>query len=635
MVTPAAQILVSEDAITSALSAIRRGTLTKVDNEIFFLHSVNLALKVSFAGDESYRPTVLAQKLTSHTLNIINSILLQHGDTQLHDESEIDILVSLFDHIQMASSELLLGAIWIYIHYLRFDCDIDRNSFCRRFAISKRTLQRYQSSAIRRLTHLITQEEAVARKQIKKSGLPAHTSAVDIDIYAEFAKDIVEIFEHSHISKKWIIIFGPPFSGKTFLASRVAHYVIDTNIYDDILWIDTPESVREIMDRLDAGIQEMGGRLFVVIDNADKLFLSYHADLCKLIDGYSFVSILVSTNKKPQEIYQQNFRIFPINSSMLMKQYRRNCIEPWIWFSSSYPEQLANIPMKRGILYQASMSSSQSSSDLVASLDIDCLVVLVVISLMCDGNCSEVDLREIVPTHIIDRVISINQLLEDCGLISIEEGVAGYAVYHASSQIRMLIIQNIQDKLPLMLHALELVTSYLLGASKVSQLSMIESLLLNGVVSSDGLKSQLIEVGFPLGVLYRHWLEWSMILEHVIDYKAEWRLAFILCCIRTGRVSKARRLLQVFIADMGRRGVFKGNFEYLKCLLNETGLCVTGNPDVEMGCLKISLRHHTTKIAVDLYSNEYSYFDYVRTHSLRSYDQKSLIAMEYNMSMGR
>lgn len=635
MVTPAAQILVSEDTITSALNAIRRGTLTKVDNEILFLHSVNLALKVRFAGDESYRTTVLAQKLNSHILNIINSILLQYVDTQLHDESEIDILVSVFDHIQMTSSELLLGAIWIYIHYFRFDCDIDRDGFCRRFAISKRTLQRYQSSAIRRLTHLIIQEEVAARKHIKKSELPAHTSAVDIDIYAEFAQDIVEIFEHPNISKKRIVIFGPPFSGKTFLAARIAHYLIDKNIYDGILWIDTPESVLEVTDRIDAGIQEMGDRLFVVVDNANKLFLSYHADLSKLIDGYSFVSILISTSKKPQEIYQQNFRLFPINSSVLMKQYRRHCIEPWIWFPTSYPEQLANIPMKCGILYQTSLSSRQSFCDLVTSLDIDCLVVLVVISLMRDGNCSEIDLQDIVPSHIIDRVIIVSELLEDLGLISIEEDVAGYAVYHASSQIRLLIIQHIQDELPRMLHALELVISYLLGASKFSQLSMIESLLLNGVVSSDVLKSKLIEIGFPLGMLHRHWFEWSLILEDALDYKPEWGLAFVMCCMRTGKVSKARRLLQLFIASMGRSGVFEGDYEYLKCLLNETGLCLTGDLDVEMKCLKMPLRYRATNTAADLCPNGYSYFDYIRTHSLRAYDQKFLVTMEYNMSRGR
>jgi hypothetical protein len=630
MVTPEAQILVSEEAITSALEAIRRGNLTKTDNQILFLHSVNLALRVIFAADESYRPTVLAQILTSHILSIINSILLQHVDTQLHDESETDVLISVFNQIPMTSSELLLGTLWIYIHYFRFDCDIDRDDFCSRFAISKRTLQRYQSSAIRRLTHSVIQGEVAARKQIKRSGLPDHISTVDIDIYSEFAQDIVDIFEHPNIYKKRIIIFGPPFSGKTFLASRVAHYLIDENIYDDIVWIDTPESVSEITDRLDARIHELGDRLFVVVDNADKLFLSYHADLCKFIDGYSFVSILVSTSKKPQEIYQQNFRLFPINSSVLMKQYRRNCIEPSTWFPSSYPEQLANIPMKCGILYQTSEISRQSLFDLVISLDIDCSVVLVVISLMRDGNCREADLRDIVPPHIIDHLISIIQLLENLGLISIEEEASGYAVYHTSSQIRMLIIQKIQDKLPLMLRSLELVVTCLLGASKASHLSMIESLLLNNVLSSDSLRDKLIEVGFPLGMSYRHWLEWSIILEHVIDFNTEWRLAFIICCIRMGKVSKARRLIQIFIADMGRRGAFEGDFEYLKYLLNETELFLAGDTDMETQSLRTLLHYHTTKIA-----NVYSYFDCVRTHSLRSYDQKCLITMEYNMSRGQ
>jgi len=230
---------------------------------------------------------------------------------------------------------------------------------------------------------------------------------------------------------------------------------------------------------------------------------------------------------------------------------------------------------------------------------------------MRDGNCSEIDLQDIVPSHIIDRVIIVSELLEDLGLISIEEDVAGYAVYHASSQIRLLIIQHIQDELPRMLHALELVISYLLGASKFSQLSMIESLLLNGVVSSDVLKSKLIEIGFPLGMLHRHWFEWSLILEDALDYKPEWGLAFVMCCMRTGKVSKARRLLQLFIASMGRSGVFEGDYEYLKCLLNETGLCLTGDLDVEMKCLKMPLRYRATNTAADLCPNGYSYFEWV------------------------
>lgn len=162
----------TEEMVISALESIQKGTLSTVNDEVLDLRSIDVVLEGAYANVAAYRQLALAQVISSLVLDVINSAILQHTNISISENTERSSIISVLCHLPKPASKLSLGALWVYVHYCRFDLEIHRAEFCEYAVIDKRTLQRYQAYAIRRLWGLLLQSEVHAKKKLAKLTLP-------------------------------------------------------------------------------------------------------------------------------------------------------------------------------------------------------------------------------------------------------------------------------------------------------------------------------------------------------------------------------------------------------------------------------------------------------------------------------
>jgi hypothetical protein len=162
----------------------------------------------------------------------------------------------------------LLGWCWLYHHYVRFDLCLPAALFCQVACIDERTLRRYQSHALRRLTELLIREEQKARQtQRSQRLLSSLPSQVKTRLFGRLSClfDLQQALEEN--PRQHLLITGEEGIGKTTFVQEVVRWQIETGKLIHLIWLEQPLSVfqvwREIEQRLSPAPLSLKEYLFV------------------------------------------------------------------------------------------------------------------------------------------------------------------------------------------------------------------------------------------------------------------------------------------------------------------------------------------------------------------------------------
>lgn len=137
------------------------------DNPLYYLALVDERI-----ADVS-RPSSSLQRMLEFNRFLVDDISdayaerikLSEGYDLNRRESKTSALANIHTIAFNGNIELLAWS-WLYYHYVRIDINVRRHDFCLACAIGDRTLGRYQTIAINRLTERLYWHEAEAMKRL-------------------------------------------------------------------------------------------------------------------------------------------------------------------------------------------------------------------------------------------------------------------------------------------------------------------------------------------------------------------------------------------------------------------------------------------------------------------------------------
>jgi tetratricopeptide (TPR) repeat protein/plasmid stabilization system protein ParE len=138
----------------------------------------------------------------------------------------------------------LLGWGWFYYHYIRADLNFSQQDFSQLTHLDERTLRRYQQHTLRQLTDYLIEQEHMARARQRArrlySELPTQAQAMLIGRDAD-RQMILDMLRRN--SPRHIQISGMSGVGKSALVERVVRDLIDTDAFEQVVWLEYPPSI--------------------------------------------------------------------------------------------------------------------------------------------------------------------------------------------------------------------------------------------------------------------------------------------------------------------------------------------------------------------------------------------------------
>jgi hypothetical protein len=574
--------VITTQAVVAALEMQRHSRISDVDlgshADLLHMQAVNEFLNSGFGikPGEQYRPLALEQLLSSQIIGKVNSIMQRHAYPDIPDDCSKSNLLSIITKGVLIHSKLLVGYLWLYAHYCRYDLGIERDEFCVCTAVDRRTLHRYQSQAISDLTGSLLRIEFNLRLQNKKlllhemcvyrPSIPQTNPARELLHYFE------DVYRYSHV----ILIYGPRNSGKTYLASQYAHHSIDTNHCTQLVWIQSPESYEEVIKH----VHQTGNRsngdspnepTLFIIDGADKCFESITVEkFSELVSNRNSATFLFTCRKKPA-VAAANATYIPLLSHYEYLTQLRNGI-PNTFFEAdlSYTSQLEQIAYPvlspRGI-----SGTSPPVTDTFNRLQRNTQSIIVALCLLPNGSCLQSEIDTLLVGEKVLELKGCQDDLSQMGLVHLWKSVTGSEAYTVDANLRVALMRDLQSGMSDYSPLLESIMSGLIREPvNRMHLLMIENILLGNLVPIvDTVRERLIDVAVSAGIQERRWMQWAAILENSFQNSHMRRIAYAFCCVGMGKIHEGVAIIGDLVSELGRCGKFTAQERALAGLVNE------------------------------------------------------------------
>ncbi|MBC6934221.1 MAG: ATP-binding protein [Chloroflexi bacterium] len=190
--------------------------------------------------DRSFALNAILTEMISDELQALRHNL---GLSPLRQDTSADSLLSTLAADAASASPELIGWDWLYCRYVRVDLNISQTTFCSTLHLDERTLRRYQQHALKRFTEKLIQAEWAARVQQRKrrlySEMPSfsgHNIFIGRDELLNHILNVLQTSPH-------VLLTGAAGVGKTALAQVLLHRQIETQAFEQLIWIGQPETV--------------------------------------------------------------------------------------------------------------------------------------------------------------------------------------------------------------------------------------------------------------------------------------------------------------------------------------------------------------------------------------------------------
>jgi tetratricopeptide (TPR) repeat protein len=225
-----------EESVEKALEAMRLGRDLRDHPLRFFLSVLNRILSPHvLSGDVAVQVTIfeyLAQLITDH-LRQVRQLHQLDSPSRHYSEQELQ------RDFQQGNAELEAWSV-LYHRYVCVERNLSMQQIADSVSQDQRTLRRRQQLGVRRLTLLLVRVEQGAWQQNiqqrQRLALPRSQSPrlVGATSLLETTQHLLtEIEQPCHV-----VLHGPAGIGKTAAALAVAHALVDSSRFDDVLWLD-------------------------------------------------------------------------------------------------------------------------------------------------------------------------------------------------------------------------------------------------------------------------------------------------------------------------------------------------------------------------------------------------------------
>lgn len=562
--------IVTDEAMMAILQAQRLGrtaSLTSDPQYASFLHLavVDQVLQADFNRDDRMRPRVLEQVVTSHVLKAVNSILIKHGHPQLQDDPFIHDLISILSNFIGRTPKILVGLLWVYIHYCRYELECDRQQYCKFASIDIRTLQRYQSLAMTHVAQAIQRSEAELHRYRQKVRLYNRCQVSPEEVLSQSQIELVHqlkilcqrpLGESAHI-----VVYGPSHGELVVAVSQFTYAFIDDGLCEYADWVHSPVDIvlpdaafaegASTDERSDIhASRDRDSGLLLVIENADDWFGTTSTQSIELfLHQYRFSKLVFICNSAPL-----GFGLHPIAV--------RHSTE------SEYRLAQRRIAAFRSVPYASYADVIQSivypqtyhHTDLPILFDqcgMDEKLCLLIVAIVPDGFA--------VDDRMVRLLSSLGARSKLASLARLVYHNLLYSCRHDNGTMHYGMLEHVRQVIFTFLalpdNAFRLLLDDILGKlealESLEHLVLAEYLILNPAIDlRENSKSQLIDGALRAGIGQRHWIQWFVILhnQHHLSPYRQW--AYAICCLGLGYIERGRTVLSRLILTLGRLGAF-------------------------------------------------------------------------------
>lgn len=303
------QILVTEDYVREALDSILHGVSSEHINPLQELQLIDIHMA---SADFKFFRRPRYHALHDILLSMIQSFYLDLR-TLLHLNSlEMPISMSVaIDAIKEDSeggNANLIGWSWLYFHYVESQLNISQIKFCELASIETRSIRRYQVRAVRQLTNQIIKKEQISRESQRRNRLfqqLPHKGKVPTLFERDEQLNEIRKSESRHYH-----IIGSGGIGKSIFVEASLIGKIETDEVDQIIWLDSPNSIDTIMlsvrERLLTSDSKISVRDFlslkvvaIVLDDANALvvdMIQLEYMLSEFSNAYIYITSQIFTS---------------------------------------------------------------------------------------------------------------------------------------------------------------------------------------------------------------------------------------------------------------------------------------------------------------------------------------------------
>jgi tetratricopeptide (TPR) repeat protein len=572
---------ISQKSVRLALDAFLYSSATLDSPLLFLLLVEEFLLNPDLPAVSNPREYALAQILNSViTAEFSRRRQIFHLERPGSDDARENILSLVEEDAKIASPELI-GWSWLYHHFVRVDLNFSQQEFCDIIHIDGRTLRRYQTHILKRLTDLLIDLEWKARNTQRKrrlvSELPS-SSMFPIIGREHLIQNVSQIL--SELQSPHIQISGAKGVGKTTFVESVLRKQIDNGEIDQLVWIDTPSTcdfVRQfLVERLmptqvTIGLREYCQmyRTVVVLDGIELLYADYQAlgALLKLLAGAT-VFLICNYHEPLTNTVQIALHELDHTNACNLIRYFFTTINGYeevnedtvqlVWDrvgGNPFAVQLTVLNWLRINIegFTSNIGLDAIFAYIFESIEYSLKCTWIALAAFSSGKIEYEELRKIWPQHITSQNIS---LLVGYHLLRVSVGRSHYysllesarnyiqECYKNDPTVRGIVEQLIED----------------LDNADVANIKFIENILMNDWVVIEEIQRTLwISRWWRIGISTGHWSIWRLLLEVEANSDApdiDLAIGYATCLRHLGEVEGARKYLVRLVEHLGRIGEF-------------------------------------------------------------------------------
>lgn len=566
---------ISRQQVGAALNALIATTGTSSTNPLTALLLVDeFCLDPDLPATDHLREFALKQILIDHITTALNeqrhSFGLPRPDCKVQHEAALTALAA---DAQTGSAELI-GWSLLFYRYVCVDLNLKPDDFRAALHVDERSVRRYQSNGVERLTErLIGAEWAARRRQRQRqliAALPATARTVlygrDAELAAADALLTAQPPYHLYVS-------GPGGSGKTVFVQEWLRRLIEAGQIDRLIWLDKPPSADAVRahltehllpERTQITLREVMAvqRVALVLDEPRYTGRSGDLDgLLRELDG--MIVCMIHTGYWPPATPHRHITLNPLDDAAVAQLARfilphPDSVEPLIPTIQAYSggNPLAVRLLTRQLPFHGDVAAMQGDvvrqmySDAYARLSESARRAAVAITMLPPGEFTAAavqaiwgaftqpsQLGELARLHLLERVSmerDTYQLLDTA-----RRYIDAAAERAFTSQLLHYIDTQLDD-----------------GERVAALLPVIESIAAEPRDGSDSLRTKWLRRCWREGLRLGHHARWRVLLADVASYNAELMLAYAICERRLGQWDQADEWFDLAAQMLGRAGDF-------------------------------------------------------------------------------
>ncbi len=474
-----------------------------------------------------------------------------------------------------AASPELIGWDWLYCRYVRVDLNISQRVFCSALHLDERTLRRYQQHAYKRVTEKLIQAERAARADERKRRLLGELPAYNRRPF--IARD--NLLDHLQFvlqSSPHVLLTGAAGVGKTALAHALLCRQIETDAFEQLIWIGQPETTalsrhqiyEATISKLESGRYRLQDylrlyRVAVVLDGIEHLAAD---ELHSLLDELAGAQVILTSRQHVTLPDCAHISVPELNPADAVALFRK-------WLEINYPHQedwpdetlwqsVGGNPLAISLMAQnlplfepktlIARSIEQLFAEHYAHLTPAVIRAWFAFALCPPGAVSVDDLLNIWPAQISREAVAEllgKHLLEPAGFTQtacILTNAARHFIIGQNHDAARAVVHELTDSLD----ATHPPASYLYD--------ILEHILLTGWPEIDTRQRQgWINTIWREGLRRGHYAVWKHLFQArdlFLDTAAQ--IAYAVCLRRVGEWELSQQVLETAIFQAGRLGAF-------------------------------------------------------------------------------